>query len=131
MDFQDYKITGVDKDRIERDATQLNAFKYPLILSGKPDDLWIKFMHQAYRISSFSKKRQYVVVGNMIIVIVFADDTMQVQLDFFKELVTLANDEYRKMLQRKDEERKAEEERKRKEQENIDRLRNEVDRLKF
>ncbi len=131
MDFQEFHITGVDKEHIERDATQINAYKFPLLLSGKPDDLWIKFMHQAYRISSFSKKRQYVVVGNLVTLIVFADDNMQIQLDFFKELVTMANDEYRKMLSRKDEERRAEEERKRRELETIQRLRSEVDRLKF
>ncbi len=131
MDFQDFKIIGVEREHIERDATQANAYKYPLVLSGKPDDLWIKFLHQAYRLSSFSKKRQYVVVGNMITLIIYTDDVMQVQLDFFKELVSLANDEYRKMIQRKEEERRAEEERKRKESETIDRFRSEVDQLKF
>ncbi len=131
MQFNDFKIIGVDHDHIEKDPTVANAYKYPFLLSSKPDDLWIKFLHHAYRLSSFSKKRQYSVVGSQVIFVVFGEDNMQNQLDFLKELVSIANEEYRKLIERKEEERREEEVRKRKEQDTILRLRNEIDKLQY
>ena len=131
MEFTSFKITGVDRDHIERDSTMANAYKYAFILSGRPDDLWIKFFHHAYRMSSYGKKRQYSIIGNQVVFTVLGDDHMQAQLDFLKELVSIANEEYCKQLERKEEERREEETRKRREQETIQRFRNEVDKMNF
>lgn len=131
MEFTDIKVIGVDRDHIEKDPAMVNAFKYPFMLSAKPDDLWIKFLHHAYRMSSFGNKRQYSVAGNQVVCIVFHGDNMQAQLEFLKDLVTAANDEYRRLLERKEEEKREEEERKRKERETIQRLKEDVDKMRF
>src|SRR6267142_4114103 len=96
MEFTEFKIVGVDKDHIEKYHTMENAFKYSFVLSGKPDDLWVKFLHHSYRMSTFGKKRQYSVMDNMIVLSIYSDDNMQIQLDYIKELVRTANDEYRR-----------------------------------
>ena len=131
MEFTDVKVIGADREHIAKDPTLANAFKCPFILSVKPDDLWVKFLHHSYRMSSFSKKRQYSVVDNQVILTIFHDDHIQAQLDFLKELVIAANEEYQRLLQRKIEEKLEEEARKKREQETIQRLREEIDKIRF
>lgn len=131
MGFDEIKIIGVDREHIEKDPALLNALKYPYILSVKPDDHWVKFLHHAHRMSSLGNKRQYSIVGNQIVTIVFPGDNMQAQLDFFKELVTSANQEYRSFFERKEEEKREEEEKKKRERDAISKLKEEVDKLRF
>ena len=131
MEFTDFKVVGVDRDNIEKDLSVANAYKYSFLLSSKPDDIWVKFLHRSYHMSSFSRKRQYAVIDSSVVFTVLCEDNMQAQLDFLKELVASANEDYRKMIEKEFQEKREEEVRRRQEQETIERLRQEVDRLSF
>ena len=131
MEYTDLKIVGVEKDLIEKENSFEHAYKYPYILSGKPDDLWIKFFHSIYRLHSYDKKRQYTIIDKHIIVIISAEDNRQQLLNFIKDVVNSANQKYRELLSSKEEERRKEEARKKKEGERIQELRGETDRLSF
>ncbi len=131
MAFVAVKITGVDKEGIEKDNSFDIAYKYPLILSDRPDDLWVKFFHSAYRINPYDKKRQYSIIEKRIVVIISGEDNKQQQLDFFKEVVGVANQHYSDLLQAKEEEKRKEEARKKRERERILEMREETDYLNF
>ena len=131
LEFQDLKITGVEKDSITRDPSQLRGYRYPLNLSGSPDDRWRRFLMQAFRASSFPKKRPLEVSGATITIIVTPDEQVQAQFNFLKELVRIANEEYRKLARRKCEELRSEETRRRQEEETLSRLRAQADEMIF
>ena len=131
MDYTGFRIIGVEKETIEKDNSFETAYKYPLTLSAKPDDLWIKFFHSVYRMHSFEKKRQYTIVDKHIIVIISGEDSKQQHLDFLKDVVHLANQKYRELLLAKEEEKRKEEARKKREREKIQEMKEEIDRLNF
>jgi hypothetical protein len=131
MEFTDLKIIGVGREAIEKENSFEQAYKYPYVLSGKPDDLWIKFFHSIYRMHSYDKKRQYTIIDKHIVVIISAEDKRQQFLDFLKDVVNSTNQKYRELLLSKEEERHKEEARKKKEREKIQELRGEVDHLNF
>jgi len=131
MDFIDIKILGVEKEAIEKDNSFEQAYKYPYLLSEKPDDLWIKFFHSLYRLHSYDKKRQYTIIDRHIVAIISAEDKRQQFLDFLKDVVNSTNQKYREMLSAKAQEKHKEEARKKREEEKIRELREETDHLGF
>ena len=131
MEYAGIKIIGINKEGIEKENSFETAYKYPLILSAKPDDLWIKFFHAIYRVHPFEKKRQYTIIDKQIFVIASGEDNKQQLLDLFKEVVNAANQKYTEILKTKEEERLKEETRKKREKEKIEEMRSEIDRLNF
>ncbi len=131
MEYKEIKIVTIDKEGIEKDNTFETAYKYPLILSSKPDDLWVKFFHSVYRLHNFEKKRQYTIIDKKLIVIIAGDDSKQQQLDFFIDVTTNANQKYHELMLSKEEERLKEAARKQREKDKIQEMRDEVERLKF
>ena len=131
MDFTDIKILGVEKEAIEKDNSFEQAYKYPYLLSEKPDDLWIKFFHNLYRLHSYDKKRQYTIIDRHIVAIISTEDKRQQFLDFLKDVVNSTNQKYRELLSAKAQEKHKEEARKKREEEKIRELREETDHLGF
>ena len=131
MEYQGFRIIGIEKDMIEKDSSFETAYKYPYILSARPDDMWVKFFHTTYRLHSFEKKRQYTIMDKHLIAILSGEDSRQQQLDFFKEIVEIANQKYREVLILKEDEKRKEEARKKKERERIQEMREETERLNF
>ncbi len=131
MEFSGFKIIGVDKEAIEKDNSFEHAYKYPYILSGKPDDLWIKFFHSIYRLHSYDKKRQYTIIDKNIIAIISSEDNRRQFLEFMKDVVNSANQKYQELLLAKEEEKRKEEAKRKKEREKIQEMREESSQLNF
>lgn len=131
MEFSGFKIIGIDKEGIEKDNSFDHAYKYPCILSGKPDDLWIKFFHSIYRLHNYDKKRQYTILDKHIITIISSEDNRQHFLNFLKDVVNTANQKYQELLSVREEEKRKEEAKRKKEREKIQEMREESDNLNF
>ncbi len=131
MEFDSFKIVGVERELIEKDMTFEAAYKYPFILNARPDDQWVKFFHSVYRMHSFDKKRQYAIVDKQILVIISGDDNKQVHLDFLKDCVELTNQKYKQVIIAREEEKRKEETKKKREREKIQEMRAETNKLNF
>lgn len=100
MFYEEIKIIGIDKDRIEKDeyyrgaffAPFENAYKFAYKLSQYPDSHWINLLYQYSIINvQFSMKRNPHVFNDCLIINVDAGEDLQKLTDEVKKIIKEIN----------------------------------------
>lgn len=118
-DFEDLKITGVDKNRLYRPDPNKLLYNVYLRLSSRPPIEWVQIFEEERRFPRHSMWRRAWVDGQYIIVHCCLDE-LEMHLKDIKQDVTNTNRKYREYLRRLAVEREKKLLRAKKEQEEID-----------
>lgn len=98
--FEEIKIVGVDKSKIERDedfpgaffSNVKSAFKFAYKLSQYPDSHWIDLLNQYATINiEFGMKRKPYVYNDCLVVLVDSSDDLQKLTDALKKIIKEVN----------------------------------------
>jgi hypothetical protein len=125
------RIVSVDKNKITK-APNSSLYSYPFRLSGYPDKEWLAiFKNKLGAGMSDGGTLDTQVMGDTIYVKMSAEENVQTQLDIQKQFVAEVNKEYNQAQQRKAEEQEIIDNKKQAADDELRRLRDQTDNLKF
>lgn len=127
----DIRIVGVDKNKITR-APNSSFYSYPFHLSAYPDKEWLAiFKNKLAQRMSESAVLDTQVMGDTIYVKMSADENVQAQLDIQKQFVAEVNNEYNLAQQKKAQEQQVIDNQKQAAEDELRKLRDQTDNLRF
>jgi hypothetical protein len=100
MFYEEIKITGIDKDRIEKDedfpgaffSPIKSAYKFPFKLSQYPDSHWVDLLNQYSTINvQFNMNRKPYVYNDCLFVLIDASEDLQKITDEIKKVIKEVN----------------------------------------
>jgi hypothetical protein len=89
--YPEISIVGVDDDAYRKHNKFPRAFEFVILLDKQPNRDWCTVFEDEYRTSFYTMKRETIVSGNRLKMIIADSDNLQRQLDWAKSLVQSTN----------------------------------------